>query len=413
MLKNKVIIGKRKVGVFFMSILLGNKCIKHIIPVKETYYGKSKEFIKIENELKKIIDMVRDDEKKSIFKSRTDIDNSSPNQNIQDIFTKYFKIKGIKIHWSDNVPNAYTIIVSLPIMYLVNQQKLQENKKFINDELSIYIFLSTTLISTCDLNEKELLAIILHEIGHNFTITPFYFISTLPLLMVAPFGWLLSPLIQTGISELMIAIGNFFKKHLPFIYNFKNMLENFLSSISGALVVSPEKLFRIVQLLPVYMFEMIPGYYEEKFSDTFAASYGYGKDLSSALYKLSNQKKSLYNKVIVETPIINLVADFYKIIIDCVISFIDPHPNVQTRIVVMIDKLKRDLDDPNIPKDLKIELKNNIKYIEDYYNEFYLNDPYTKKHKVFTQMTLKLYDKILGTKDWRSGMSNFFKNYEA
>ena len=90
--------------------------------------------------------MVRDDEKKSIFKSRTDIDNSSPNQNIQDIFTKYFKIKGIKIHWSDNVPNAYTIIVSLPIMYLVNQQKLQENKKFINDELSIYIFLSTTFI---------------------------------------------------------------------------------------------------------------------------------------------------------------------------------------------------------------------------------------------------------------------------
>jgi len=395
-----------------MSILF-NKNIKQVIPIKETYYGKSKEFIKIENELKKIIDIVRDDESKNIFKARIDIDNSSPNQNMQEIFTKYFQIKGIKIHWSDNVPNAYTRIVSLPIMYLVNQQKLQESKKFINDELNIYIFLSTTLISTCDLNEKELLAIILHEIGHNFTITPFYFLSTLPLLVVSPFIWFFTPLFQTTISELMVNVGNFFKKYLPFIYNFKNMLENFLHSISRSLAVNPEKLFRIIQFLPVYMFEMIPGYYEEKFSDTFAASYGYGKDLSSALYKLSNQKKSLYNKLIVETPIINLVADFYKIMIDCVVSFIDPHPNVQTRIVIMMDKLKRDLDDPNIPKDLKIELKNSIKYIENYYNEFYLNDPYTKKHKIFTQMTLELYDKILGTKDWRSGMSNLFKNYEA
>jgi len=411
MLKNKVIIEKRG-DLVEMSILF-NKNIKQVIPIKETYYGKSKEFIKIENELKKIIDIVRDDESKNIFKARIDIDNSSPNQNMQEIFTKYFQIKGIKIHWSDNVPNAYTRIVSLPIMYLVNQQKLQESKKFINDELNIYIFLSTTLISTCDLNEKELLAIILHEIGHNFTITPFYFLSTLPLLVVSPFIWFFTPLFQTTISELMVNVGNFFKKYLPFIYNFKNMLENFLHSISRSLAVNPEKLFRIIQFLPVYMFEMIPGYYEEKFSDTFAASYGYGKDLSSALYKLSNQKKSLYNKLIVETPIINLVADFYKIMIDCVVSFIDPHPNVQTRIVIMMDKLKRDLDDPNIPKDLKIELKNSIKYIENYYNEFYLNDPYTKKHKIFTQMTLELYDKILGTKDWRSGMSNLFKNYEA
>ena len=381
--------------------------------IKESYYGKSKEFIKIEEELKKIIDIVRKEEDKSIFIARTDLDNSEPNQKIQEIFTKYFKIKSIKIHWSDNRPNAYTRIVSIPTMYLINADKLKQNNRFINDELKIYIFLSTSLVSTCDLNESELLSIILHEIGHNFTITPFYFISNIPLLLIQPFSFFLLPLIQTAVSELTIGVSNFFKKYIPFIYNFKSIIDNFLSSISGSLMVSPIHLFRIVQMLPAYIFQMIPGYYEEKFSDTFAASYGYGKDLSSVLYKLSNQKKSLYNKIIVETPIINVVADFYKIMIDCVISFIDPHPQVQTRIVVMIDKLKRDLDDPNLPKDLKIELQNNIKLIENYYKEFYLNDPYTKKHKIFTQMTLEIYDKILGTKDWRSGMSSFFKNYEA
>ena len=66
-----------------MSVLLCNKSIKQFIPVKETYYGKSKEFIKIENELKKIIDIVKQEENKSIFTARTDLDNSSANKNIK------------------------------------------------------------------------------------------------------------------------------------------------------------------------------------------------------------------------------------------------------------------------------------------------------------------------------------------
>jgi len=396
-----------------MSVLLCNKSIKQFIPVKETYYGKSKEFIKIENELKKIIDIVKQEENKSIFTARTDLDNSSANKNIEKILTDFFKVKYIRINWSDNSPNAYTRVTSLPLMYLTNNKNLKENKKFINNELKIYIFLTTTLISFCDLDEKEILAIILHEIGHNFTITPFYLMSLLPLLVIAPFSYFFLPSLQIALSEFTIFTNNLFKNFLPSLYNMTSSIRKFLNNTSGLRIVSPNELMTLIILIPSYLFQMGTGYYEEKFSDTFAASFGYGKDLSSALYKLTNQKKSLYNKIIVETPIINLVADFYKIMIDCVISFIDPHPNVQTRIVVMIDKLKRDLDDPNIPKDLKIELKNNIKYIEEYYNKFYLNDPYTKKHKIFTQMTLELYDKILGTKDWRAGMSSLFKNYEA
>lgn len=380
--------------------------------LQEVYLGKYRQFETIEKELAKIINIIKEDSKDlyKLTKAKTVIDDTDSNRIIENLFREIFKLKSITIHWTDSMINAYTI-TGCPIMFIETKKNLKATKTYFNEKLKIYIFIDTSLVRLCNMNEKELLAIILHEIGHNLDISPFYLLSILPVIWLVP---IINPLIRL-FSELRIDFENMAKENFPLIYNFLSVIQDFMNQLSGPLTskVNPIKLVKEIPQMYEKIITNVFKYGQERFSDSFAATYGYGEHLASALYKIENAD-TLYQRVVVKTPVLNVISDFWNVILGALISFIDPHPNIQARIVNMRNKLERDLKDPSLPQDLKKDLLSNIEAIDNYYKEFIENSD-TKKNKVFTYMVQKFADKLFkGKLDIRElALNKMYEKNEA
>lgn len=376
----------------------------------EAYLGKPKQFEAAEAELAKIAEIIRKDNDKSIFRAMTDIDKSEPNQKLQKILADFFGVKYIKIHWQDSVPNACTPISSFPMMYLKNIEKREESGKFINERLKIYVFLDTALISQTKLNEKEMMAIILHEIGHNFDTSPFYFLCTIPTLLYSPIGWAVQHWVVQLITEIRMGVERFFKKYLSVFYNIGAGLNRLLYHISGPLLGSP---LAMAQQVVNFDISNLFRYGMERFSDSFAASYGYAQPLATALDKLQNDPNKMYNRIVRNVPVLNVIDDIAGIMQNIMSTFIGVHPKNQTRMKNMINKLERDLDDPNLPKDLKEELKDNLAAYKGYY-ENYLNDPTYEKQQMLSAWLRKFNEDMFdGKMDIREVFNVLYEKEEA
>lgn len=104
-------------------------------------------------------------------------------------------------------------------------------------------------------------------------------------------------------------------------------------------------------------------YINEKFSDNFALSYGYGKDLSQFFYDMSKQdsdsiENSLYSKIIYEylDGYLNLVVSYH---IDC-------HPNDLNRLKFAKQKLEYELkNNKYISDEEKKQIKKDIDFIDN------------------------------------------------
>lgn len=190
------------------------------------------------------------------------------------------------------------------------------------------------------LESEEMAAVLLHEIGHSMYSGILSKIILTPTVLVA--GVIFS--IMVGMRQ----VGN-----LPILKDLQNIIGFIPNYLGGKLIdinmyinrfVPINAVTNIMKLFPsrsektknggpASLINPIAGYDDEKFSDSFATAYGYGKELSSGLLKLENILMVKYrnnrgSKLITSMELMSGVAN------DIVQQISTPHPSTRNRILL-------------------------------------------------------------------------------
>jgi len=366
----------------------------------EKFVGRNfKEFKLVEDELRKIIKIIKNNSNE--YKTSLDIseiNNSDHNRAIERALKQFFNVKEVKITWTEaTVPNAFTVCKTY-MVFDSNYKTDEKTNRKSNENLFVGVILHTGIVTIANLNEKEILAIILHEIGHNFYNSIFHVLSMT--------GVSIGKMIASGIMDAINLnkfyinfsdfVNNFASKHIRPLYLLITNAERILFQITS---IFGKSLFSAVTNLPRIIksfltLEILTRYNVEKHADSFAVDHGYGKELASALNKMERMEKSLGNKIYNYAPI----AWFYDLIdlqFEIIFGLLGPYPSTQNRIRSGLDRLKRDMKRTDLSPALRKELEQQIKEYEDFYNNYYLNiEQNQNRNRIFTWLYRKFVEAI-------------------
>lgn len=253
-------------------------------------------------------------------------------------------------------------------------------------QLVTYSAIDISFFENRKYTDREILALILHEIGHNFQnaisenqifFTKLYIvtdvISVILNWMVDNRG-LITGLIDTAItwSGLKRAIYTSFHEFclsMPEIYE---LISNFKKTLID--IVYPLK--RVIDyIMHIFKFKKIPtilvtklnplalanmflkgSYRGEKIADSFVTMYGYGPDLQSALEKIDNMDQRIDINIPIISPIIGIAESTYSLLL----KLPEDQPLAITRIRDQINYLERELSredlDPKMKKEIQYQL---------------------------------------------------------
>lgn len=336
----------------------------------EYYAGKPKEFIKCEGYLREIIKLIKEDhEGANPLRQRNVYRDAEPCRKLEQELAKFFKVQEIKIYWQTGTINAYTMPgFSFTAM---DRKRNYLTGKFQN--IKMYLCVYENLVYQANLTEQELMAVILHEIGHNFYYCP---ISAGFDLYMAILSLGVGPIVQLAARLLLYKLPNFIddwcKKNIPMLNNVSDTVHDIISNVNS--VISPFTFVGdAISYLGRFMVSLvrdpvgkvmygITGYGNEKAADSLAAKYGYGPEQASALHKMTLPENMLGTKMLQGMgPFGSIIDDSNKIIADIVYGMtLDPHPSNNQRAASMLKKLQKDLDKGEYPPEAKRELQKEI-----------------------------------------------------
>lgn len=275
--------------------------------------------------------------------------------------------------------------------YSKNLKVYKGNKGFYYDKkagVAAICVMLYGILAEPEITDREVLAVILHEIGHSFTSA-----------LLGSTGCISSSNFLMGIID---KIGNLIKDNLSTSRNLDdskiekdvdssnipvivsalgqmtNMMKNnpintFISSVSNTLKKRMNKNTKASMY----------GYTDEKMADTFSSMYGYSADLNTVLEKMHKLyvKFYTYGKNFKKPGAIGLFLKVTSLKFNGWLAFVlnakDEHPDGLTRIKVQIDFLERELRKNVIDPKMRAAIQNQIneqkKLIDDYIN--YSGDP--------------------------------------
>lgn len=342
--------------------------------VLEAYAGKPKEFIRCEEYLSHIVDELNYESNQKLNGELLTYNKQVTkdyiwNKKLEYELTKFFKVKQINIWWSTGMdPNAYT---KKPVSFMILSNKNKYLKNLASDAV-IDICIYEECVTVAGLNAQELMAVILHEIGHNFYFCPIYAglevfvaIITLPITIV------------NKIKSLILFNGkligmDILKQSIPIVFN---MIQSFNRVVSelGEFIFPINIIKRLIQTIseptnPIMYFANILRYGDENGADSLCAKYGYAADQATALNKMDNPRNTVYAKLEEKdnTGLFGFAHDLAQLSFDAIYLISgDPHPNSNQRAANMLKKLKKDLSTGDYPKDMKKDLEQQINHMED------------------------------------------------
>lgn len=278
-------------------------------------------------------------------------------------------------------------------------------------------------------NAGEVTAVLLHEIGHNFTaaaipigaldrlfsILTFFTILGLAIISLGSGGT------ATFVSATMAAfmLSNTGKKLIDRYYkymkvNFPNYykMENYIGSLySSSMSILQDALAtynfftipaRVLSNLSSFLAgtfknvittvavnsianprNLIYGYDDEVFGDSFPTMYGYGPELASAFDKMNFDgdlgTPSITGKAMRMCPIYSNLVDLTMLPFQVMIEVFDEHPTFPTRYLTIKRNLEHNLNNKNIsPKDRQ-RIKNDLNKVQkqiDKLTDINANSPY-------------------------------------
>lgn len=399
----------------------------------EAYYGKPKEFVKAEKIIETITDAIyaeygvkRRPGKKLNAKH---LNESKEVRDLEKCINSVFKFKELNITFYGegisinpavlgrleedpaalidfirlNDPNAYTIPTAL-----INIKKVF-GKPVENSDIEAHVFVAKNLILAYDLTPQEVMGVILHEIGHQLDHSVFTLLGkTLPspmtLMRLANdetasdaieelVAGAASVLLSGQIARLYTII-NRWTERFKESHGINKLFKAWYDTINPAVsfvrranrtayigTITATGVLPLVVLLMASEPKSFFGYAGEKYADSIATSYGYGVEIASF-----NRKVQRDHTYIAKIPVINVMSDLMKTTSSVVFAYADPHPQSALRVYAQLKKLKREINDPNIPKEMKPELKRQIKDLEDMCDEMTSLRSNAKYGMLFTTM---------------------------
>lgn len=368
--------------------------IYNIESIREVYFG--------ENQIKKLQEQFTlfrarcFKERKFTKKENTYDELFKFNRMVESVFG--FETFALQIDMGD-YENAFTLPLSNKLDLNRTDKKVQYSKnhmKFNKDAgYSCLVVITYGLLINERYTDRELFAIILHEIGHNFseainkTGTLFGNINkafvVYDIIVSTILSVLSSPQYISRVSGDILSSTNTLQKFIlnvqekiakdypTFIIvsdaleRFTNVILNIIGSIISKLnlliiianpVIYIKKILSIlIKYNPLELILVYFGYKEEKSADTFVTMYGYATDLSSALYKLNYRDCSDRKHIPYLTHLINIM----NLPIMILVSPIESHPETMTRINEQVKYLEKELEqgdiDPNMKKHIRKQIK--------------------------------------------------------
>lgn len=375
---------------------------------QEAYYGKLPEL----EECGKLFDSI-------IQRARKEGTKCNPMKypelrKIEKLFCKLFGFKSTVIYFIpyDSTVNAYTIC-------LFSKMILGEAKDFIEKRpdkgfydnshksfLSIYCY-TGMLMEHIGLTGDELLACILHEVGHNFDFSAYHMFDYV-VQNILTFGTASIGVKKTSSIEHMNGVKldylNEVKKEAEYSYDHQDYrndenerMERNLKRFydKGKIKLMLGFLFNVLYapvgliISPFVQLGMVGGKMSEQFADSFATAYGYGNELATCLSKINKCPVKLKDNSKIATVFRDLNSCMVEILFACT----EVHGTNQERVKNSIKKLKADLITSDYPPELKDELKKEIAKLEEYYQTLLYATP-DEQQKI--------------TKSWRRFCDTFF-----
>ena len=404
----------------------------------EAFYGKDARFAKCEDTLQDLRNLCTVNGK-SIHVPK--LSTKEPNKVLEKQIADIFGFKDVMIHWDVSkvmVRSNYT----LPTSHIIKGVKAIADGR-IAEEGSIFSLSkhpydeSHTMVCVMDISQSlfeimsnaEILAIMIHEIGHNFEVNPYAFIRdslkmAATLLSIPKLLSLFAPknikeaLTVAGLDEssvgkyLINAAATVIQNSSSIIWNvlsldalkkvglaMSNLWDYIVQRIPGMTSISnafgyiargitrwTQKYFAPLQALglplyviasPIYHIASISTFKGEKFADSVAAAFGYGVPLSSALNKLEDY--FLTNKT----------GDYYKnangfqrflyglgrVNIEMLEMCMNDHGSAFQRTGNMLKMLEKDLASSDLDPEQKAALKIEIDSLRATYEKFISSSP--------------------------------------
>ena len=341
---------------------------------------------------------------------------------IGDMIAEEFGFKSVTFMVPyDTSMNAFTYPITRSIDKSVYgiEPKFVKGKglKYNNSGLSTIVAVTSGVWFNSDFTDREIVAAIMHEIGHSFVLQSERMIDIIEINRLS--------LITLLVYQIFIDLYTFNIGHIPediktivnssdsgkeiinqvarecannplfFGFNGISAITEYITGVIsnlfkeiGALIGGLMNIMAIPSALLSKLFSIITkpdisvSRSQEYLSDSFATMYGLGPEISSFLGKIEyspSASGSHVEKIVSSIPIIGALQESLKIPVLMIMNGITVHPSTPARMNKIIEELNKELNDSDLNPKTKEEIKKNIKDLEKIKDDF-VNSTKTSKY---------------------------------
>lgn len=338
--------------------------------LNEAYFGKNNKNLKeTEKSIQVIIDIYKSENK--FVKSLPVISSASLSkinkelETIQKLIQKEFGFNKTLFFIAHGAPsvNAFVYFNASYKEFDYKVKKDANGIRYKATKMNMICTLFDTLFLG-DYTAPEILAVILHEVGHKFysVNNDIYAAFTILGFLMNPEGSLFRDLIAIPIIELQSKIKDNLRNN-KFINSLNTLKANIRNVVDKPLSAIPLLAIPLAYIPdPISFYQ---GVRNEKFADNFATAYGYGPELNTALMKMKLGKSNFPDSI----PFVRTINDIAYGSVKFLISMVDVHPDVYQRAIDNVNYLKAETSSIRDPR-LKAEAMEQVKYMEDMIKQY-------------------------------------------
>lgn len=361
--------------------------------INELYYGETPD-------IKKLQDLISELREQAMNINVTRINTldilKNINRHIEDMFG--FKAFSLYINPS-KLYNAFTFPISNKIDVWNERSKLKYDTrtlKYENNDYVVITYINSGVLLSKEFTDREIVALLLHEIGHSFTagyrnnaivsnsIKVINIAASIEQIIIGLYNGELDISLPLALSNNFSKISDIIEKAIrknkilsisidsfSYVGNMiSQAIQEVLLFLSRLIIVNPGAIIfniiaRLQSVTPFSIINSFLSYRNEQLSDNFATVYGYGPDISSALSKMERlgggyKVEEIFNKI----PTIQQMYQVLTIPMSFLFHPLNSHPETVGRIKNQIDMLNNELKKNDLDIKVRKEIEKDLKEIE-------------------------------------------------